>query len=76
MSKHPNGGPAFPSELGVNFERGMSKRELYALGALIGWGAGRNNGDTFNNSQASDPAHVAESCFAYADAFIAESEKP
>lgn len=54
---------------------GMSKRELYALGALIGW-ASRNNGDIFANSKTSDPEHVAKSCFAYADAMLKESEKP
>jgi hypothetical protein len=53
----------------------MKRRHDFACAALTGWAAGRNNGDVFANTKASDPHHVAESCFRYADAMIEASDK-
>lgn len=45
--------------------------------ALAGWAAGRNNGDaSWNRSEgSSEPSFVAESCYRYADAMMAERKK-
>ena len=73
MSTTGDGGPAFPVQNESN-QRGMSLRAYFAGQALIAWGAGRNNAmlqfaDCRNGN--SDPAVVAHSCVAYADAMIA-----
>lgn len=53
---------------------GMSLRDAFAIAALQGWAAGRNNGDEFNVVSQSGPDFVATSCYAYADAMIKARE--
>lgn len=51
--------------------------DWFAGQALMGWAAGRNNGEaSWNRSEgSSEPSFVAESCYRYADAMMAERKK-
>ena len=84
MTESKGNEPAFPTSIWRweggfqigNPMSGLSKREYFAAAALQGWAAGRNNGAEFGDAGRSTPEFVAESCFRYADAMLAEMDKP
>lgn len=87
MSATNDGGPAYPrppftpgqplhdsaAEAGfaATGHPGMSLRDWFAGQALMGWAAGRNRP---MEHEACEPASVARSCYAYADAMLRARE--
>jgi hypothetical protein len=75
VSAANDGGPAFPLQAlaspGSEATWGMSLRDWFAGQALMGWAAGRNRPI---DHEASEPASVARSCYAYADAMLRARE--
>ena len=79
-----DGGPAFPVREAERFNPennethaieqhwGMSLRDWFAGKALMGWAAGRNRP---MEHEACEPASVARSCYAYADAMLRARER-
>ena len=71
MSEKNDGGPAFPLQAlaspGSEATWGMSLRDWFAGQALMGWAAGRNRP---MEHEACEPASIARSCYAYADAML------
>ena len=74
MSDKNDGGPAYPVASDIyngSGLTGMSLRDWFAGQALMGWAAGRNRP---MDHEACEPASVARSCYAYADAMLRARE--
>ena len=73
MSDKKDGGSAFPLPNPL-VSTGLSKREFYALGALIGAMSIMGN-PKMDVQKGLDATNLAKSCFEVADAMITESKK-
>ena len=77
-TKPNNGGPAFPAichldGLAPVEHLGMTKRELFALGAMVGQLASQNGPLSIWSEK--DIANLREGCWRIADAMLEEGEK-
>lgn len=80
MNRPPMAFPAPKRERGVIGEDGMTLRDYFAAQALQGWLSGPCQGDVLDDYEEGSPefrqhmAHVARTCYGYADALLTARE--